>query len=77
MYKGKFDLDKKNDIATFSETFNYKNKPKIRKQKHKLHMPEISVILEKARNNNLKLVHKIGMIPASYEYNYLYIFKKI
>ena len=77
LYKGKFKLDKKNDKAIFSEIFNYKNKPKIRKQKHKLHMPDTSIILEKARNNGFKLVHKIGMIPISYEYNYLYIFKKV
>jgi SAM-dependent methyltransferase len=77
LYKGKFDIDKSNDIATFSEVFKYKNKSKIRKQKHKLYMPNISTILEKARNNGFKLVHKIGLIPVSFEYNYLYIFRKV
>ena len=77
LYKGKFNLDKSNDIATFSEFFKYKNKPKIRKQEHKLYMPDTSVILEKARNNGFKLVHKIGLIPVNFEYNYLYIFRKM
>ena len=77
LYKGKFDIDKSNDIATFSEVFKYKNKSKIRKQKHKLYMPDISTILEKARDNGFKLVHKIGLIPVSFEYNYLYIFRKV
>ena len=77
LYKGKFNLDKSNDIATFSEFFKYKNKSKIRKQKHKLYMPDISTILEKARDNGFKLVHKIGLIPVSFEYNYLYIFRKM
>jgi len=77
LYKGNFKLDKSNDRATFSEVFNYKNKPKVRKQKHKLYMPDTSVILEKARINGFKLVHKISMIPVSYEYNYLYIFRKV
>ena len=77
LYKGKFMLDKSNDIATFSEIFKYKNKSKIRKQEHKLYMPDISTILEKARNNGFKLVHKIGLIPVSFEYNFLYIFRKI
>ena len=77
LYKGKFDIDKSNDIATFSEVFKYKNKSKIRKQKHKLYMPDISTILEKARDNGFKLVHKIGLIPVSFEYNYLYIFRKM
>ena len=55
----------------------YKDKPKNRKQQHKLFMPDISVIVRKAHNNGFKLVHKIGMIPASFEYHYLYIFRKI
>ena len=77
LYKGKFDIDKSNDIATFSEVFKYKNKSKIRKQKHKLYMPNINTILEKARDNGFKLIHKIGLIPVSFEYNYLYIFRKV
>ena len=77
IYKGKFNVDTSNDSATFSEVFEYKDKPKNRKQQHKLFMPDISVIVRKAHNNGFKLVHKIGMIPASFEYHYLYIFRKI
>ena len=77
IYKSKFDVDTHNDSAIFSEMFEYKDKPKNRKQQHKLYMPDISVIVSKAHNNGFKLVHKIGMIPVSFEYHYLYIFRKI
>ena len=77
MYKGKFHLDKSNDRATFQEIFTYKKKPKVRKQTHTLYMPDINFIVEKAKGNGFTLIHKIGLIPVSFEYHYLYIFRKM
>ena len=77
VYKGKFDIDNENDSAVFHEEFQYKNQPKVRTQDHKLSMPDISYVVSKAKENGFKLVHKIGMIPVSFQYHYLYIFRKI
>lgn len=77
IYKANFKLDAKKNECNFTETFNYKKKPQIRKQVHKLNMPSRDSIVTMARNNGFKLFHKIGLIPVSFEYQYIYLFRKI
>ena len=77
VYEGEFKLDNNNNMGSFTERFNYKKKPYIRKQTHKLYIPTIDNIVRIARENGLKLYHKVGMIPVSFEYHYLYFFRKV
>ena len=75
VYEAQFKLD--DNKGNFIEQFNYKKRPYVRKQTHELNIPTIDEIVRIAANNGFKLYHKVGMIPVSFEYHYLYFFKKL
>ena len=76
VYQGNFNKDDDSHVK-FTETFDFKKKPLIRKQTHLLNMPTIDEIISIAQNNGFKLIHKVSMMPVSFGYQYLCFFKKI
>jgi len=75
-YNSNFDLDDKNDIATFSEKFKFNKSNKVRKNEHKMYMPSEDSIIQMAQEVGFNVQGKIDLIKATYEYQYLYILVK-
>jgi SAM-dependent methyltransferase len=75
-YDANFDLNEKNDIATFNEKFKFKNNGKIRKNEHKMYMPPLDNILQMAQEVGFIVQGKIDLVKVTYEYQYLYILVK-
>ncbi len=66
-----------NDYAKFMESFHFKKKKEIRKQEHKLYMSNIKDCVNKIKKHGFELVGTTDLIKCSYEYQYLFYFKKI
>jgi len=77
VYEGNFNKNSDDSSVNFTETFDFKKKPIIRKQTHLLNMPTIDEIVDIAKRNGFKLVNKISMTPVSFEYQYLCFFRKV
>ena len=75
VYNANFDLDEKNNIATFGEKFKFKD-GRTRKQEQKLYMEDTSTIVNTAQECGFILHGKIDMVKCAYENQYLYIFIK-
>ena len=75
-YKANFDLDKKNNLATFNETFKDDSTGHVRQNKHNLHMETQKYILGIAKNIGFILQGKIDMVATQYQYQYLYLLYK-
>ena len=75
VYTSNFNLDAKNDIATFDEKFKFKD-GKVRKQQQVLYMEDTSAIVNMAQNSGFILQGKADMVKCGYESQYLYLFVK-
>jgi hypothetical protein len=75
-YSADFDLNSKNNIATFVEKFKSDADGKVRKNEHIMYMPTIDVIVNQAQQVGFILDSEIDLIDCQYEYQYLYIFIK-
>ena len=75
-YKANFELKKSENKATFTETFKDDATKNIRQNVHTLHIPTQKKILSLAKKVGFILLGKIDMIPAQYEYQYIYILQK-
>jgi len=75
-YNANFDLDEKNDKATFVEKFKNDDDGKVRKNEHIMYMPDQQVILDEAQASGFFLESKIDLLQCQYEYQYLYILVK-
>ena len=75
VYTSNFNLDAKNDIATFDEKFKFKD-GKVRKQQQVLYMEDTSAIVKMAQNSGFILQGKADMVKCGYESQYLYLFVK-
>jgi SAM-dependent methyltransferase len=74
-YHAQFDLDNTNDLAKFKEKFEFHD-GKVRKQEHKMYMPNQKEIVSMAQEVGFLLHGVLDLIKTGYEYNYLYIFTK-
>jgi SAM-dependent methyltransferase len=74
VYTSNFDL-KKSDKAIFEEKFKFNN-GKVRKQEQVLHMDDLEVIVNEAKDAGFVLRDKINLVHCAYEYQYLYIFAR-
>jgi len=75
-YKANFDLDKSDNLATFTETMKDDKTGNVRQNIHKLYMPTQKSIISLAKNVGFILQGKIDLINVQYEYQYLYILYK-
>jgi SAM-dependent methyltransferase len=75
-YSADFDLNSKNNIATFVEKFKSDADGKVRKNEHIMYMPTIDVIVNQAQQVGFILDSEIDLIDCQYEYQYLYVFIK-
>jgi len=76
-YNANFELNEKTGEAKFIEKFKNKETEKtFRKQEHTMYMESESDILDMAKQVGFIVEGKIDLIKATYEYQYLYIFKK-
>ena len=75
-YKGNFDLDKPNNMATFTETMKDDKTSHIRQNIHKLFMPTQKKILALAKQLGFILKGKADLVNVQYEYQYLYFLYK-
>jgi SAM-dependent methyltransferase len=76
IYSANFQLNTSSSIATFQETFKFKNKNKSRKQEHQFFMETEDEILTKAQNIGFLIQGKIDLMKCAYDYQYLYILTK-
>ena len=75
-YNAEFKL-MNNNKAHFNEQFVFKKKKKIRKQTHVLYMFNIKDFILTMKNKHFKLIGKTDLVSCSYEYQYLFYFRKI
>ena len=75
-YKANFDLVKKDNLATFTETMKDDATKHVRKNIHKLYMPTQKHILSMAKEVGFILKGKVHLVPVQYEYQYLYFLYK-
>ncbi len=73
-YEGIFDLDEGEDGAEFRETFRFKD-GSIRRQRHTLNMPDIALIVKKAKAAGWLYQGYIDQIKQGFAYSYLLLFK--
>lgn len=66
-----------NNKAHFNEQFVLNKKKKIRKQTHILYMFNIKDFILTMKNKHFKLIGKTDLVSCSYEYHYLFYFRKI
>lgn len=73
-YEGNFELmDPK---AEFRETFRFKDGT-VRRQKHRLYMPSIEEIVQRAERSGWKYTKYVDMMPMSFPYGYLLFFTRV
>ena len=72
-YDAHFDLDESGDSSEFRETFRFKD-GKVRRQRHKLQMPDIKEIVKLAQVAGWKYDNNIDLTPIGFEYAYLLMF---
>ena len=75
-YTADFQLDEKNDKATFVEKFKDDADGKVRKNEHTMYMPEEQVIVDEILSSGFFMEAKIDLLQCQYEYQYLYVFVK-
>jgi SAM-dependent methyltransferase len=75
-YNADFELDDKNNIAHFVEKFKNNENGKVRKNEHKMYMPDAQEIVDDAQQIGFILESKVDLLQCQYEYQYLYIFRK-
>jgi len=75
-YKANFDLDKPDNLATFTETMKDDKTGNVRKNIHRLYMPTQKYIISLAKNAGFILEGKVDLVNVQYEYQYLYILYK-
>jgi len=75
-YSADFNLDDKNDIATFVEKFKNDSDGKVRKNEHVMYMPDIQQIVDEAQACGFIVESQVDLLQCQYEYQYLYVFVK-
>jgi len=81
-YKASFVDDFANDTAIFQETFQNKDGEsagatgKARQNEHVLYMPTQKSIINAAKDVGFIMIGKADLLPAGYEYQYLYMLQK-
>lgn len=75
-YRYNSDFELIGNIATFTETFTNVQDNSVRKNTHKLFMPTIESILDKAKSSGFVVENITELLPVGYEYQYIYILKK-
>ena len=75
-YSADFQLDDKNDKATFVEKFKNDSDGKVSKNEHIMYMPDAQQIVDEAQACGFILDSKIDLLQCQYEYQYLYVFIK-
>lgn len=73
-YKSRFIKDPDEDEAKFEEVFEFPDK--YREHVHRLHMPNVSNMLEIVRSSGFTRHEMVDMTPVGYEYQYLVYFSK-
>ena len=76
-YKAEFTLDTDNDLAIFSEKFKDDATGNKRQNEHHLFMEEQKEIIYLARSAGFKIEQSIDMVACQYEYQTLYVLRKI
>ena len=76
-YSADFKLDDKENKAKFIEKFTDKKSKKVRRQEHIMYMEDENYIIQMAQNVGFVVQSKIDLLQIQYEYQYLYIFKKV
>jgi SAM-dependent methyltransferase len=74
-YSTQLKLDRNTEIANFKEKFEFKDGT-IKKQEHKLYMPQEKSIVNIAQSQGFIFQGIIDLINIGYDYNNLYIFVK-
>ena len=74
-YTTQFNLDRNTEIAKFKEKFEFIDGA-IKKQEHKLYMPNVKSIVNIAQSQGFIFQGIIDLMNIGYEYNNLYIFVK-
>lgn len=72
-YEAVFDLE--DPSAEFRETFRFKD-GSVRRQKHRLYMPNMPEIIKKAQNNGWTYTKYVDLMPLSFQYGYLLFFTR-
>lgn len=76
-YGGDFQLSiADQNIATFRETFRFKDGRPSRVQEHRLYMPALKNIVETAELAGFKFLQITDMLIIGYEYQYLFYFAR-
>lgn len=75
VYKSNF-IKKKNNHYEFEESFEYKKKPKIRKQTHQFYMFKINTFIELMNTHGFKQLGQSDLMNCGFEYQYNLYFKK-
>lgn len=75
-YSANFQLDESKNLAYFTEKMKNDKDGKVRKNEHKMYMPDTQEILDEAQACGFILEGKIDLLQCQYEYQYLYILVK-
>lgn len=75
-YSANFKFDNNNNMAYFVEKMKNDKDGKVRKNEHKLYMPDAQEILDEAQATGFIIEGKIDLLQCQYEYQYLYILVK-
>jgi len=78
-YETEFDLedpDSEVSKAEFSETFVFKDGP-VRRQKHILWMPNIAVIVQKAKEQGFQYTKHVDLQFIGFNYGYMLFFRRV
>ncbi len=75
-YSANFQLDESKNMAYFTEKMKNDKDGKVRKNEHKMYMPDTQEILDEAQACGFILEGKIDLLQCQYEYQYLYILVK-
>jgi SAM-dependent methyltransferase len=75
-YSANFQLDESKNMAYFTEKMKNDKDGKVRKNEHKMYMPDSQEILDEAQSSGFILEGKIDLLQCQYEYQYLYILVK-
>jgi ubiquinone/menaquinone biosynthesis C-methylase UbiE len=75
IYQANFKLKKK--FAYFEESFHFKNKPLIRKQKRKLNRTDPNEFIDMMTKCKMDLKHTTHLIGLGYAFQYILYFQKV
>ena len=76
-YESIFNLNEKENKATFTELITNTKKKYKRKNVHNLNMPSLKDMEKKIKSYKFTFVHRTHLLSCDYEYQYLYYFKNI